>query len=191
MNEVEAHDDAQLASAARSGDRAAFEALVTLHKATLYRIARNYVGQSDDAYDVVQDTFVAAWLSLSRFDTRQAFGPWIRTILLNKCRDVSRRQAVRRKFMHWFGLAEPDSGVVELPGADSSSNDGSDVRLAALDRAIAMLPSRLKEPLVLTALQGMSHRDAAAQLGTTTKAVELRVHRARKKLLELLQHPDG
>ncbi len=191
MSDFEAHDDAHLASAARNGDRAAFEALVTLHKATLYRIARRYVGQSDDAYDIVQDTFVAAWLSLSRFDASQAFGPWIRTILLNKCRDVSRRHAVRRKLMHWFGLSDPDSAAVELPDTDRETHDGSDVRLAALDRAIATLPPRLKEPLVLTALQGMSHRDAAAQLGLTTKAVELRVHRARRKLLELLQHAES
>lgn len=191
MSEFEAHDDAHLARAAKNGDRAAFEALVALHKATLYRIARRYVGQSDDAYDIVQDTFVAAWLSLSRFDARQAFGPWVRTILLNKCRDASRRQAVRRKLLHWFGLGDADSAADDPPDAASETGDDSDIRLAALDRAIAILPPRLKEPLVLTALQGMSHRDAAVQLGLTTKAVELRVHRARKKLAELLRTPDG
>lgn len=190
MNEVEAHDDAHFAIAARSGDRRAFEALVALHKASLYRIARRYVGQSDDAYDLVQETFVAAWLSLSRFDGRQSFGPWVRTILLNKCRDLSRRHAVRRRFMQWFGLEESDSPVDDFSTADSATADTSDARLVALDRAVAMLPARLKEPLVLTALQGLSHREAAAQLGLTPKAVELRVHRARRKLQELLQQTD-
>ena len=190
MNEVEAHDDAHLAIAARSGDRRAFEALVALHKASLYRIARRYVGQSDDAYDLVQETFVAAWLSLSRFDGRQSFGPWVRTILLNKCRDLSRRHAVRRRFMHWFGPEESDSPVDDFSTTDSTTADASNARLVALDRAVAMLPARLKEPLVLTALQGLSHREAASQLGLTPKAVELRVHRARKKLQELLQQTD-
>lgn len=189
MNELDAHEDAHLASAARNGDRTAFEALVALHKATLYRIARRYVGQSDDAYDIVQDTFVSAWLSLPRFDSRQSFGPWIRTILLNKCRDFSRRHGVRSKFMQWFGFEESEGAVAEPPDADGTTGNSSDARLAALDRAIAELPTRLKEPLVLTALHGLSHRDAAAQLGLTTKAVELRIHRARKKLQELLQQP--
>lgn len=188
MSEFEAHDDAQLASAARSGDRAAFEALVALHKATLYRLARRYVGQSDDAYDLVQETFVSAWLSLSRYDAHQSFGPWIRTILLNKCRDYSRRHAVRRKLIQWFGLEDSNAAGADFAVADGTAGDHADSRLAALDRAIAELPARLKEPLVLTALQGLSHRDAATQLGLTTKAVELRVHRARKKLQELLQH---
>ncbi len=187
MSALDAHDDAQLASAARNGDRGAFEALVALHKATLYRIARRYVGQSDDAYDLVQESFVSAWLSLSRYDARQPFGPWIRTILLNKCRDFTRRHAVRRKIMQWFGLEESDSADADSPGTDGPEVDDGEARLAALDRAIAQLPARLKEPLVLTALQGLSHRDAASQLGLTTKAVELRVHRARKKLQELLQ----
>ncbi len=187
MNEVEVHDDGQLARAAQNGDRAAFEALVALHKATLYRIARRYVGQSDDAYDLVQDTFVSAWLSLSRFNPRQSFGPWVRTILLNKCRDFTRRHVVRRKFMQWFGLADIETNDTAESDTVETAGDSVDARLVALDRAIAELPARLKEPLILTALQGLSHRDAATQLGLTTKAVELRVHRARKKLQELLQ----
>lgn len=186
MSEEAAPDDARLSEAARSGDRAAFNSLVSFHKASLYRLARRYLGNGDDAYDVVQDTFISAWLALPGFNSRQSFGPWIRTILLNKCRDFSRRRAVRSRMLLWLADATTTSG------GDNSDREADDERnkegrLRALDRAIAELPARYKESLILTALQGLSHREAADQLRLTPKAVELRVHRARKRLQELLQ----
>lgn len=191
MSDLSAPDDVQLAVAARHGDRAAFEGLVSLHKASLYRLARRFVGNSDDAYDVVQDTFVSAWLALSGFDPSQAFGPWIRTILLNKCRDFSRRRAVRKRFFQWWTLTEPAPGELHSSNIEEGLvHPQGDPRLKALDQAIAALPARYKEPLVLTALHGLSHRQAASQLGLTTKAVELRVHRARKRLQELLKREE-
>lgn len=190
MNEVPAPDDVRLAEAARSGDRAAFTTLVSIHKASLYRLARRFVGNGDDAYDIVQDTFVSAWLALSAYNSKQPFGPWIRTILLNKCRDFSRRRAVKNRILQWLSLnsSPPDEAIAS--DLEQGGDAHADQRLPALDRAIAALPIRYKEPLVLTALQGLSHRDAADQLGLTPKAVELRVRRARKRLHKLLQADD-
>jgi RNA polymerase sigma factor (sigma-70 family) len=59
-------------------------------------------------------------------------------------------------------------------------------REAALDRAIANLPAKLRAPLVLTAFDGCSHAEAAAILGVSVKTVEMCVYRARKKLAEAL-----
>lgn len=186
MSEPPAPDDVRLAEAARNGDRAAFSALVSSHKASLYRLARRFVGNSDDAYDVVQDTFISAWLALSGFDSQQSFGPWVRTILLNKCRDFSRRRAVRNRILLWLthSTATQEDSTPEREGEPDLHTEP---RLKALDQAISELPARYKESLILTALQGLSHREAADQLGLTPKAVELRVHRARKRLQELLQ----
>jgi len=181
-----APDDVRLAEAARNGDRAAFTALVSSHKASLYRLARRFIGNADDAYDVVQDTFISAWLALSGFDSKQSFGPWVRTILLNKCRDFSRRRAVRNRLLQWLThSATTEDGSESDREGEAELDDAP--RLRALDGAIAALPVRYKEALVLTALQGLSHREAADQLGITPKAVELRVHRARKRLQDQLQ----
>lgn len=189
MSETPAPDEVRLAEAARNGDRSAFGALVSIHKASLYRLARRFVGNSDDAYDVVQDTCISAWLALPGFDSKQSFGPWVRTILLNKCRDFSRRRAVRSRILQWLthGAATQEGSQSDRPG-DAELHD--EPRLRALDQAIAGLPVRYKEALVLTALQGLSHRETADQLGLTPKAVELRVHRARKRLQELLQDTE-
>lgn len=186
MSETPAPDDVRLAEAARNGDRAAFTALVSSHKASLYRLARRFIGNADDAYDVVQDTFISAWLALSGFDSKQSFGPWVRTILLNKCRDFSRRRAVRNRLLQWLThSATTEDGSESDREGEAELDDAP--RLRALDEAIAALPIRYKEALVLTALQGLSQREAADQLGITPKAVELRVHRARKRLQDQLQ----
>lgn len=61
--------------------------------------------------------------------------------------------------------------------------------LSRLDVAISALPRKLKEPLILTALEGLSHRDAGEILGVSAKAVEVRVYRARQKLAKILEAP--
>jgi hypothetical protein len=69
VSEPTAADDSRLIEAAQRGDRTAFETLVTRHKVGLFRLARRFLGNGDDAYDVVQDTFVSVWLALGRFLT--------------------------------------------------------------------------------------------------------------------------
>jgi RNA polymerase sigma-70 factor (ECF subfamily) len=71
--------------------------------------------------------------------------------------------------------------------AEQSEHDSTDdrreaERLRRLDSAIAELPSFYKEPLLLTTVGGLSQEETAKQLGTTTKAVEMRIRRAKKKL---------
>jgi len=53
--------DAALATRAAAGDERAFTALMRRHKETVYRVARQHIGDADEAYDVVQDVFVSAW----------------------------------------------------------------------------------------------------------------------------------
>jgi len=184
------HDE-DLASLAKRGDRAAFENLVRRHKDDLYRFVRRYVGQADDAYDVLQDAMVAAWLGLPRYDPARPFAPWLRTIALNKCRDFGRRQTVRRLFHR--ALAQ-DWTAHQTPAEAQGVPDDtamSDDRLDRLDCAIAGLPALYKEPLLLTTVSGLSREDAARCLKTTPKAIEMRLYRARRKLRAALGEPEG
>lgn len=181
--------DAVLAVAAREGDQAAFAAMMRRHKGWLYQFIRRYVGDRDDAYDVLQESFVAAWGALSRFDPERPFPAWLRRIALNKCRDRARRNAVRRAALKLLGLGaagmpnEPD-----IHAADSAAAANSALR--RLEEAIAKLPRQLKEPLVLTMLEGLSHKEAGVLLAINAKAVETRVYRAKRQLAALLDPED-
>lgn len=180
--------DASLAVAARQGDEAAFAALMRRHKGWLYQFIRRYVADRDDAYDVLQESFVSAWGALSRFDPERPFEAWLRHIALNKCRDRARRDAVRRAALRLFGFGGDISGASVAPLADSTVT--ADHALHRLDAAIGKLPRQLKEPLVLTTLEGLSHKEAGALLGINAKAVETRVYRAKRQLALMLNPED-
>ncbi len=180
MTEESDEAERRLVTAAQTGDRAAFEQLVRRHKDSLYRFVRRYVGDADDAYDILQDCFVAVWLTLRTFDTQQAFSPWLRTIALNKCRDQARRRAVRRRFLTLFAHEEAAAD----PALDCERF--ATLRLRRLDECIAALPRAYKEPLLLTMVSSLTQEQAARQLKITAKAVEMRIRRAKERLREAL-----
>jgi len=179
VNGLEQESDQNIANRATNGDRAAFGEIVRRYKEPLYRFVRRYVGNGDDAYDLLQESLLAAWMGLGRYDTSRPLGPWLRAIALNKCRDFSRRQSVRRLFLNLFATQFES----HTTAAESLSEDA---RLDQLDQAIATLPAFYKEPLLLTAVSGLSHQEAADILKTTSKAIEMRLRRARQRLAQSL-----
>jgi RNA polymerase sigma-70 factor (ECF subfamily) len=179
--------DETLAARAQQGDHQAFDALIGRHKEFLYRLVRRYLGNSDDAYDLLQETFIAAWENLQRYDPQRSFVAWARTIALNKCRDFSRRRQFRRWVKQLVAVEpslEPASPESETEMAEAKFEQ--DDRLHRLDDAIAMLPALYKEPLLLATLGGLSQQATAAALKTTPKAIEMRLRRARQQLASLL-----
>ncbi len=171
---------------AAGGDRASFTALMAATKCDLHRFIRRYVGDEDEAHDLLQETYVAAWLAVRRYDPTRPFDVWLRSIALNKCRDWSRRRAVRRVVRGVMGLDAPEATTVsdDTPTPEVRLDDQR--RVADLKRALADLPDGLKAPLLLATLEGRSHAEIATILGVTLKAVETRIARARKKLSEVL-----
>ncbi len=185
MREASEPSDASLAVAARAGNEVAFAALMRRHKGWLYQFIRRYVADRDEAYDVLQESFVSTWAALARYDPERPFEAWLRRIALNKCRDRARRNAVKRAAFRVLGLevaSKPDENAA--PSADARAR--VDSALQRLEAAIAQLPRTLKEPLVLTMLEGLSHREAGDILGTNAKAIETRVYRAKRRLAEML-----
>jgi RNA polymerase sigma factor CnrH len=187
---VTAHDpeDAQLAVRALAGDQSAYDALMRRHRDAVYRIVRGHVGYAEDALDVTQESFVAAFAALARYDRTRPFRIWIARIALNKCRDWARRRAVRRLFT----FAKPIDDALDIADPRSSPEQAlqSQHELARINTAIAALPANLKDVLLLRTIEAMSQADAAQVLGISEKAVETRLYRARAKLTEILRD-DG
>lgn len=173
--------DADLAIKARNGDKRSFTLLMQHTKQPLYRFVRRYTANDDDAYDIVQESYIAAWSALNRYDERRPFAGWLRAIALNKCRDFGRRNAVRARLRALISFLLPTEEPP--PGTEVAPKDD---KLRRLDAAIAALPEFYKEPLLLTAISGLSQKEAAQQLNTTVKAIEMRVRRARQKLQQEL-----
>jgi RNA polymerase sigma factor CnrH len=171
------------ARAAR-GDRAAFSALMAETRSDLHRFIRRYVGEDGEAHDVLQETYVAAWLAIGRYDPTRPFATWLRTIAVNKCRDWARKRTVRRLIRGVAGLESRE--VQDLPEPAPSAEHSLDDRrrLAAVNRAIDALPDHLKAPLLLSVLEGRSQSEIGAILNVSAKTVETRIARARRRLAE-------
>lgn len=183
-------EDRELVARAATGGERAFTWLMRRHKDGLYRFIRRYTGPSDEAYDILQETFAAAWKALARYNPELSLGTWLRSIALNKCRDWSRRRSVRT----WLTKGEPLDSPIGLALADTGHSPESELaerqRLTRLDAAIAALPAGLKEPLILTQFEDLSQEDAGRLLGMSAKAIEVRVYRARRALAAALGLAD-
>src|SRR5438093_11085449 len=89
-------EDAALAAACRSGDLRAYDRLYTLHGARMKNLARNVLGNSVDAEDAVQETFLKVQRSIASFRGQSSFVTWTYRILINTCYDA-RRSRLRKK----------------------------------------------------------------------------------------------
>lgn len=105
------------------------------------------------------------------------------------CRVFGRRRAVRNRFLRLFASGQDTTCASEDDPAARFGPDEAE-HFRQLDRAIASLPLRYKEPLLLTLISGLTHQAAAEQLGATAKAIEMRVRRAKERLRVALRLSD-
>jgi RNA polymerase sigma factor (sigma-70 family) len=176
---------AWLVQRSREGCHEAYRELVELHRDRIFRFCHGWTGNAADAEELCQDVFVRAYSALPRYEGPDRFLGWLHRIAKNRCHDHhrsrGRRQAARNRPI------EPESCdrlVCPTPAPDEQAV-GSE-QSAALTRAIAQLPERLREVIVLCALEGMSQEACANLLGCSVRAVEGRLYRARTELAALL-----
>jgi RNA polymerase sigma-70 factor (ECF subfamily) len=184
--DLDACSDGELAALALGGRDAAFAALMRRHREPIYRLVRAHIGDGHEALDVVQECFISAYRALKRYDPARPMRAWLSTIALNKCRDWARRRWVRRLFSSTASLEDEAARIAdERAPPDRIAADRQ--ALARATRAIANLPTALKEPLILRTIEGLSQAEAAQVLGISEKAVETRLRRARDRLRQTLE----
>ncbi|MFA6125390.1 MAG: RNA polymerase sigma factor [Sphingomonas sp.] len=183
--------DGELANLALAGRQAAYGEIMRRHRESLLRLIRAHIGGDDEAIDVLQDCFIAAFAKLHQFDRFRPMRAWLARIAINKARDWRRRRVVRQFFLMALPLTSDIAETVAdgRPGMDAALNDRA--ALARTLATIASLPTSLKEPLILSALDGWPQSSIADLLGISEKAVETRISRARARLRALLAALDG
>lgn len=176
--------DADLAALALGGRQDAYRELLARHREPVFRLVRATTGDPHEALDITQETFVAAFASLARYDRERPFAVWVRQIALNKCRDWARRRRVRSFFTRAAPLEEAFDVAGDAVPADVQAADRAE--LARVTGAIARLPARLREALLLRTVDGLSQAEAAEVLAVSEKTIETRLYRARTKLKALV-----
>ena len=159
--------DADLAAAARAGDRAAFGTLVERHQAALLRTCRRALGDPAAAAEVAQEAVLQALSGLPGLRDDGAFGPWLCGIGHNLARRTRRTPAPL-----------PLEAAPE-PAAPGPPDREDGARVLA---AIAALPPGQRDAVALFYLADLSHAQISARLGISTGAVKTRLHKARSSL---------
>jgi RNA polymerase sigma factor (sigma-70 family) len=185
---MEDDPDLDLVRALQAGKDEALEGLMGRRREAIFRFAYRHLLNEADAEDVAQETFVRAYFSIGRFRPSAKVSTWLYRIALNLCRDRKRSRAERDRSAS-VPLERVPEGNLQVGSASSTQPDlqmESRDRVAALEKAIAELPLQWRTPLILTALEGVSQQETGRILGLSAKAVEMRVYRARRLLLEKL-----
>lgn len=172
--------DDELIRRARSGDTAAFDALVDRYYTTCLRLAWRQLGRREDAEDAVQDALIRAYRSLKRGRPPQSLRAWLLRIVVNRCRSYARKARRRRDlFEGWMARRDPAA----LRVAPTVDRDDIDPRLKA---ALSALSPPLREAFLLKHVEELRYEEMAMITGASTSALKMRVKRAADRLLELL-----
>jgi RNA polymerase sigma-70 factor (ECF subfamily) len=173
-------DDATLVARAGQGDVDAFGELVVRYQETVYRLALRMMGNSAEAEDVTQDTFLAAWRGVGGLRQEAAFGGWLYRLAVNRCLNLLRR---RRPVAEFDPAGLPSARPDEQPEAMAEA--GAEV--AALAEALQRLTPAQRACWVLRELHGCSYEEIAGIVGASTTAVRGRIARSRALLAEVMQ----
>jgi RNA polymerase sigma-70 factor, ECF subfamily len=173
-------DDRELVRRSRAGDPRAFRELFDRYHRQVLAIAVGLTGNSDDAMDVVQETFVRAHKNLGNFQGESSFYTWLYRIAVNLGIDHRRRQSRRAEILQ----PEPiDENV-----GDSDRTPGPEGELerrqlgARILRAIDELTPEHKAAIILREIEGLSYEDISHVMQCSKGTVMSRLHYARRKL---------
>jgi len=144
------------------------------------------LGDAVEAEDIAQDAFVKAYLSLKDFRGESRFSTWVCRIALNRCKDVLRRRG-RAPWTRPRQEGEPQ--VAEVADDRETPVDSLErgEREAALHRALARLPVKYREAVVLRHIEGMEFHEIGRVLGIPAGTAKVRAFRAREMLRRLLE----
>ena len=174
----------ELVRAAAGGDTEAFERLVRTYENKIYHLALRMCGSADEAADIAQEAFLAAWRGLPSFRGEANFATWLYRLTSNAAIDYLRRQKKERGDMSLddedLGLDAVDTG----PGPQDAA-ERTEVR-TAVAAGLQQLSEGHRQVLVLREIQGLSYEEIADVLEVDLGTVKSRISRARTALRKIL-----
>jgi RNA polymerase sigma-70 factor (ECF subfamily) len=177
-----------LAARAATGDRDAFDVLVLRYQAQIYRLARILArGDTRDAEDLAQETFIRAYRGMGRFRQDSTFRTWLHRIALNVI--WSHLSRSRQRAPH-VGLEPSEDGAGPAGYEPASVRDDVEaalIRRQVIDRALATLSTDARVAITLRDIQGLEYQEIATITGVPIGTVESRIFRARRRLRPLLE----
>lgn len=160
------------------GDESVFAVLVQRHKEKVRNIIYLTMSSSNMVDDVAQDVFLTVYRNLNNFRFESQFTTWLYRITVNKCKDYMRKIKLRNIFT--------PINDAENKADETANPEGSDIS-GIVQRAIARLPEKLRVPLLLKDIEGMSYQEISETIECEIGTVKSRIFRAREGLKNILK----
>ncbi|HZX73123.1 MAG TPA: RNA polymerase sigma factor [Cyclobacteriaceae bacterium] len=161
------------------GDRQAYYDLYKLYKRSMYNACYRILNNTEEAEDVLQESFISAFKNLNHFRGDSSFGSWLKQIVLNKAINQVKKRKLER-------LPDDDKFDVEEEVGDNEM-EGYPFTVEKVKRAIEMLPDGYRVVMSLYLLEGYDHGEIAEILGISESTSKSQFNRSKKKIKEILQ----
>ena len=150
------------------GDIKAQFQLYKQYSKAMYNIASRFLNNKMDAEDILQESFVTAFNRLGELQNKDAFGSWLKRIVINNCISLQRKRKLQFEEIDEQRHGEALDLEEDMPEVDP----------ALVHQAIKELPAKGRTVLVLRALEGYSHKEIAETLGITVSTSKTQYSRA-------------
>lgn len=171
--------DQHLVARARHGDQEAIRLLVDRHQGKVVGLTWGLLGNRSDAEDAAQEAFLRAFRSLKTFRGQSWFRTWLFQIAINAARTLRRSREGRPE--------DPAGSAMDFDETPAAGRlEDRVITRDAVRRAMALLPSELREAVVLRDVNGLEYREIAEALDVPIGTVESRIFRGRARLRGLL-----
>jgi RNA polymerase sigma-70 factor (ECF subfamily) len=189
INNVQAcRDDAQLIAQFQGGNQSVFNELVRRYQERIYRLARRYVKNREDALDITQEAFLRAYRALPNFKGGSQFYTWLYRITVNLCIDFQRRNTWRKMMVD--GVESDDDLLMNIadphvpPPSKAVENEEL---LTHLQKAIFQLSPQQREIFILRHREGLSLKEIAHKSKRSMGTVKAHLFHARQNLQNALR----
>lgn len=168
----------------RAGNRDEFGKLVEQNMDYIYKTALMIMANEEDARDIVQDTFLAAWAKKRSIRDSESLRPYLRKITVNKCYDQLRR---RKRWKEEFSAGDESAVEAVLSDEHPEKKLENDEAIALIKTAVSGLSPRQRIIFTLVELEQMSHSEVSEMTGMGKNSIKSNLRHARKKLDEKLK----
>lgn len=148
----------------------------------MYNVAYRIVRNEEEAQDVLQEAFIAAFRNLEGYRGSATFGSWLKRIVVNK----SLNTLSRRRFE-----AIPETDDWDIPEADPDVEYRGGLSVEQVKNSIGQLPDGYRTVLSLYLIEGYDHQEIAEIMGFTESTSKSQLNRAKARLRELLTAPQA
>lgn len=163
----------------RSGDRKAQEEIYRMYYKSMYSVSLRITGNSADAEDVMQESFLSAFRKLDSYQGKVSFGAWVRKIVINRSLDYLKKRKVK-----FEEVTERNAGL------DDEGSFPGEVDINRIHHAIRSLPDGYRVVLSLHLIEGYDHDEISNILHISNSASRTQYMRAKNKLKEILKHQE-